>query len=314
MRHRQFFRTIQRLALTATVAAHILSAAGPPAPYLVLWLKTSPGDLRIQSLAAKPTAPLSPNAPGLLLTLEPGSWKVGNATAAQEAVRTLARHARLAGWRWGLDLALPDVKIPADVRAAEAATVEDLWPGLGEILRDAKETDLVTIAFSSREGFDPKVRAYLLRKVAAGARAATSHARLVLAAGPLATGAHLPADVRGLLSEENTAYVDFVGVTPLARPAPGEVRVAVDEMAFGKPALVDLGATMATPAALLAAGARLAAENAPFVVTSPPWSPSQDAILERFARLIDGDFGPDSEILQVMRQLVSVLIQCAVRQ
>ena len=116
--------------------------------------------------------------------------------------------AHRAGWRWGLELELPDVTIPADVRAAEAATVEDLWPGLGGILREAKETDLVTIEFPHsgtpgfleigrpREGtFDPKARAYLLRKVAAGARAAAPQARIVLAAGPIAAGELAPRDV-----------------------------------------------------------------------------------------------------------------------
>jgi hypothetical protein len=134
--------------------------------------------------------------------------------------------------------------------------------------------------------------------VAAGARATAPHARLVLAAGPLARGELLPGEVRRLLSEENTAYVDFVGVTPVASPVRGEVRAAIDDVAFGKPALVDLDSSpVRSPAALLAEGARLSAENAPFVVASPSWSPSRDVVLERFARLLDGDFGPDSRAL-----------------
>ena len=281
--------------------------AASPAPILSPWLKIVPGGARIGRLAAKAAAALSPNAPGLLLALDPSGWKAGNA-AAREAVRALAADAHRAGWRWGLDLELTDVTIPADVRAAEAATVEDLWPGLGEILGDAKEADLVTIEFPTgifpgieevrrpREGlFDPKARAYLLRKVAAGARAAAPHARLVLAAGPLARGELFPADVRKLLSEENTAYFDFLGVTPLASPRPGEVRVAIDDIAFGKPAFVDLDSSaVRSPAALLAAAARLAPENAPFVAATAAWPPAGDAALERFARLLDGDFGPDS--------------------
>ncbi|HEX5854327.1 MAG TPA: hypothetical protein VFZ57_01800, partial [Thermoanaerobaculia bacterium] len=307
MRRGQFLRTILRLALPATLAAHALSAAGPPAPYLAPWLKATPGDARIQSLAAKAATPLAPNAPGLLLKLEPRSWAAGNA-GPRDAIRMLARDAHRAGWRWGLALELPDVAVPSDPRAAEAATVEDLWPGLGEILKEAAATDLVTIGFPPgvvpgsheigrpQEGtFDPKARAYLLRKVAAGARAAAPRARLVLAAGPLARGEHFPADVRILLSEENTAYVDFVGVTPVASPVPGDVRAAIDDVAFGKPALVDLDSSgVRSPAALLAAGARLATENAPFAVASPSWRPTEDVVLERFARLLDGDFGPDS--------------------
>ena len=101
--------------------------------------------------------------------------------------------------------------------------------------------------------------------------------------------------MKQLFSEENAAYVDFVGVTPLARPAPGEVRVAVDDLSFGKPALVDLDSSgVRSPAALLAAAARLAPENVPFVVATPAWPPAEDAAFERFARLLDGDFGPDS--------------------
>ena len=142
---------------------------------------------------------------------------------------------------------------------------------------------------------DPKARSYLLRKAAAGARAAAPQARIVFAAGPVAQGGLAPRDVKQLFSEENAAYVDFVGVTPFARPAPGEVRVAVDDMSFGKPALVDLDLSdVRSPGALLAAAARLAPENVPFVVASPAWPPAEDAALERFARLLDGDFGPDS--------------------
>ncbi len=274
---------------------------------LSAWLKIVPGAARIGRLTSLAAAPLSPNAPGLLLKLDSEGWKPGNA-AARDAVRALAREAHRRGWRWGLSLELPDVTIPADVRAAEAATVEELWPGLGEILRVAKDADLVAIDFQytrvpgihdfghPQEGtFDPKARAYLLRKVAAGARAAAPQARLVLAAGPLARGELFPADVRKLLSEENTAYFDFVGATPLASPKPGEVRVAIDDVAFGKPALVDLDSSgVRSPADLLAAAARLAPENVPFVVASPAWDPSRDAALERLARLLDGDFGPDS--------------------
>jgi hypothetical protein len=296
-----------QLLLIAVLALSDLARAASPAPTLSPWLKIVPGDPRIGRLAARSSAPLSPNAPGLLLKLDPDGWKAGNA-AAREAVRALAKDAHRTGWRWGLVLELPDVTIPADVRAAEAATVEDLWPGLGEILRGAKDPDLVTIEFPTgifpgihelgrpRGGmFDPKARAYLLRKVAAGARAAAPQARLVLAAGPLARGELFPADVRKLLSEETTAYVDFLGATPLASPRPGEVRLAIDDVAFGKPALVDLDSSdVRSPADLLAAAARVAPENVPLVVASPAWDPSKDAAFERFARLLDGDFGTDS--------------------
>ena len=268
--------------------------AATPRPYVAPWLAVVPADSRIARLASRPPAPLSPNAPGLLLKIDAASW-AGGRGASLAAARSLAEHAHGAGWRWGLSLALPDAAVPADVRAAETATVEDLWPGPGEILREAKSADLVTIAFAAPEGADPKARAYLLRKVFAGARAAAPQARLVFAAGPLAHGELLPRDVRSLLSEENTAYVDFLGVTPVAPPRPGEVRVAIDDVAFGKPAFVDLEHfSVPSPGALLAAAARLAPENIPFVVASPAWPPGDDAALERFAGVVAGDFGPDA--------------------
>ncbi|HSB64206.1 MAG TPA: hypothetical protein VLJ18_08570 [Thermoanaerobaculia bacterium] len=307
MRRGRTFSFLFRFLPIAAMALPNPVRAAAPSPALAPWLKIFPGDARVGRLAALPAAPLSPNAPGLLLKLGPEGWRAGN-TAARDAVRSLATNAHRKGWRWGLDLELPDAKIPVDVRAAEAATVEDLWPGLGGIFRDAKETDLVTIGFPDtriagihdfgrpQQGtFDPKARSYLLRKAAAGTRAAAPHARIVFAAGPVAHGELAPRDVKQLFSEENAAYVDFVGVTPLAGPAPGQIRVAVDDMSFGKPALVDLEFSGATsPGALLAAAARLAPENVPFVVATPAWDPSKDAALERFARLLDGDFGIDS--------------------
>jgi hypothetical protein len=306
MRRRLLSFFLWLLPLAATTAPPSPADASAPTPALSPWLKIAPGDARIGRLAGKPATPLSPNAPALLLELDPKAWGT-ETSASRDAIRALAKDAHRAGWRWGLALELPDVTIPPDVRAAESATVEDLWPGLGEILREAKATDLVTIGFASAHlpgihevgwseeaRFDPKARSYLLRKASAGVRAAAPHVRIAFAAGPVAHGELAPRDVKQLFSEENAAYVDIVGVTPLARPAPGEIRVVVDDMVFGKPALVDFGATMATPAALLAAGARLAAENASFVVASPSWSPSQDVVFERFAGLLDGDFGLDS--------------------
>jgi hypothetical protein len=306
MRRRLLSFFLWLLPLAATTAPPGPADASAPTPALSPWLKIAPGDARIGRLAGKPATPFSPNAPALLLELDPKAWGT-ETSASRDAIRALAKDAHRAGWRWGLALELPDVTIPPDVRAAESATVEDLWPGLGEILREAKATDLVTIGFASAHlpgihevgwseeaRFDPKARSYLLRKASAGVRAAAPHVRIAFAAGPVAHGELAPRDVKQLFSEENAAYVDIVGVTPLARPAPGEIRVVVDDMVFGKPALVDFGATMATPAALLAAGARLAAENASFVVASPSWSPSQDVVFERFAGLLDGDFGLDS--------------------
>jgi hypothetical protein len=172
--------------------------------------------------------------------------------------------------------------------------VDELWPGLGEILKDARDADLVTIGFEARDRFDEKARSYLLRKGSSGVRAAAPHAWITFAAGPVAHGALAPREVKELFSEENAAYFDFVGMTPSVRPAPGEIRRAIDDLAFGKPALVDFGGSNASPGALLSAGARLAAENVPFILARPVWGPSGDAALEGVARLLDGDFGRDS--------------------
>src|SRR5664280_2722588 len=241
LRGRAFSLLLRLLPIAVATALPDPVRAASPGPTLSPWLKIVPGDARIGSLAAKAAAPLSPNAPGLLLKLDPPGWNAGNA-AAREAVRALAVDAHRAGWRWGLDLELPDVTIPADVRAAESATVENLWPGLGEIFRDAKETDLVTIEFPQtivpgipeagrpREGaFDPKARAYLLRKVASGARAAAPHARLVLAAGPLARRELLPGGV-----------VLIPGTAPAGGVASGAFSLTLDETAYASADVFEL--------------------------------------------------------------------------
>lgn len=271
--------------------------AATPRPYVAPWLAVAPGDPRIDRIAALPVAAHSPNAPGLLLRIDAASG-AGSRAASLAAAHSLAEHAHGAGWRWGLALALPDAAVPADVRAAEAATVDDLWPGLGEILREAKNTDLVTIALTvgqpQKGTVDPKARAYLLRKVAAGARAAVPHARIAFAAVPGAPPELISAGARLLLSEENTAYLDLIAIASGERTSPAEIRAAIDDVAFGKPGLVDLDSSVRSPGALLAAAARFAPENVPFVVASPAWPAAEDATLERFARVVAGDFGPDT--------------------
>ena len=287
--------TLRRIlaALLGLFLSPAARAAAPPA-YVAPWLAVAPGDPRIARIAALPVAAQSPNAPGLLLKIDPASWASGRAASLASA-RELAAHAHGAGWRWGLALALPDAGVPADVRAAEAATVADLWPGLDEALKEAMTADLVTLTFAAPAGGDPKARAYLLRKVAAGVRAAAPKARIAFASSPGAQAELLSAEARLLLSEENTAYLDLVGLAVKAGVAATEVRKAVDEAAFGKPALVDLDSSgVRSAGALLAASARLAPENVPFVVASPAWPAAEDSTLERFAHLVSGDFGPDT--------------------
>jgi hypothetical protein len=290
----------QRRAAPALIGFLLASAAraATPHPYVAPWLSIEPGDPRIARIGALPPASLSVNAPGLLLKLGAPGWLAGRA-ASVTAERELAGHAHAAGWRWGVGLNLPDAAVPIDVRAAEAATVEDLWPGLGEILREAKTADLVTISFAAPAGADPKARAYFLRKVSSGARAASPQARIVFAASSGAPPDLLSAEARLLLSEENTAYLDMVAVTGNAQTIPADVRKAIDAAAFGKPACVVLDGSVRSPGALLAAAARFAPENIPFVVTAPAWPPAEDAALERFAGLLAGDFGPDTRTAAV---------------
>jgi hypothetical protein len=276
-----------------------VSYAATPRPYVAPWLAIEPGDARIVRIAGLPLGSHSPNAPGLLLRLGAPGW-TGGRTASVAAERELADHAHSAGWRWGLELDLPDAAVPADVRAAESATVEDLWPGLGEILRGARTADLVVIALSQSAAGDAKERAYFLRKCASGARAAAPQARIVFKALSGAAGDLVSAEDRLLLSEENAAYLDMIAVTGNAQTIPADVRRDVDAAAFGKPALVDLGGSVRTPGALLAAAARLAQENVPFVVAAPSWPAAEDATLERFAGLVAGDFGRDARLATVL--------------
>ncbi len=268
--------------------------AAAPGAYAAPWLVVLPGDPRIDRVATRPPAPRSPNAPGLLIRLDPTA-KAEARAAALKSVRSLAANAERSGWRWGLGLDLPDAAVPGDVRAAEAATVEELWLGLGEILNEGKNADLVTIAIAAPVSGDPKARTYLLRKAAAGARAAAPGARIAFMAAADEPGILVTRDDRALLSEENTAYLDFIGVAANATTRPDELRRVIDAVAFGKPGLVRLeDPALATPGELLAAAVRLAPGNLPFVVASPSWPPAGDAALERFARVAAADFGPDS--------------------
>lgn len=294
---RPYNRRVSLRPILAALLGLFLSPAAraaTPRPYVAPWLAVVPADSRIARLASRPPAPLSPNAPGLLLKIDAAAW-AGGRGASLAAARDLAEHAHRAGWRWGLALALPDAAVAPDARAAEAATVDDLWPGLGEILREAKNTDLVTIIFAAPAGGDQKARSYLLRKAAAGARAAAPQARIVFAAFPGAPPELISAEARLLLSEENMAYLDLIAIASGERTPAAEIRAAIDDVAFGKPALVELDSSgVLSPGALLAAAARLAPENVPFVVVSPAWPPADDAALERFAGVVAGDFGPDA--------------------
>ncbi len=280
-------------AALAGVLTAQLAAAAAPRPYAVPWLEIAPGDARIARVAKLALAPRSANAPGLLLALDAKSLGEAREKALGSA-RELAEHAHGAGWRWGLKLALPDVAVPSDVRAAESATVQDLWPGLGEILKEARTADLVVIGFAQPATGDAKARSYFLRKVSSGARAAAPDARIAFAASPGAGGEVLASADRNLLSEENTAYLDFVAIAGHEGVSASAVRAAVDAAAFGKPVLVDLASSPRSPAELLAATLRFAPRNVPFVSAKPSWPADGDAAFERYACALAGDFGADT--------------------
>jgi hypothetical protein len=287
------FRALRGLLILSSLAA----AAPAPRPYLAPWLKVTPGDARIVSLQSAPAASLSPNAPGLLLEINPEGW-AGSRPAALEAIRLLARDARRSGWRWGMALLLPEAPVPLDARAAEAATIGSLYPGLDALVGEASGADLVTLTLETTPALDSKARSFLLRKTAAGVRAAAPSAQVAFVLGRLPAAGLFGSDVKDLLSEESAAYLDLVGVRPSssAAPATGQIRLAVDDVAFGKPAFVDLdaGPPAPDPRQLLAAAARVAPEAVPFTAMTPSWDPSKDAVLSRLARLLDGDFGNDT--------------------
>ena len=273
------------------------ASAADPRPYLAPWLAVAPGDPRIARLAALPAAVLSPNAPGLLLKID--ASLVGGRLARRSLARG-ARQPRRTRARRGLALGPCARRCPTSPsRPILGPPKARPWTICGRELarfsKGAEDADLVTIAFAAPADGDPKARAYLLRKAAAGARAAAPRARIAFAASPT----HGPE--RHLCRDPSPSFRRKRGLSRhdrrrrSRRSAPAAIRKAIDDVAFGKPGLVDLGSSAVTsPGALLAAAARLAPENVPFVVASPAWPPAEDAALERFARIVAGDFGPDS--------------------
>ena len=191
-------------------------------------------------------------------------------------------------------------------------SVEDLWPGLGEILGDAKEADLVTIGFPPeiapgvhevgrpQEGtFDPKARSYLLRKAAArGARGSTPARGSSSRPVPVATWrARCRDDVQQSPFRRKRGLCRFRRRDPSRdaepRRSPGRGR---RRCRSESPVLVDLDSSGVRSPAATASPPPPASRRRTSRSSSrrPRGPPSEDAALERFARLLDGDFGPDS--------------------
>jgi len=267
------------------------AAAPAAAPFVGPWIDIGPGDPRIAALGAAPPAPLSPNAPGLLLDVPSASF---GDTAAAESARALVAGARRAGWRAGLSVDLPDTEVPREPRAAEVATPDTLYPGLGGLLSAATGADLFVLGFPSLEVEDLPARRFLLRKIAAAIRASNPSARIALAFHRTAESALFPPVARALLRDDVAAYVDLIGLhAPEAAPDPGEFRRAADALGPGWPLLL-VGPSCPDAAALLDIAARCAPEAIPAVAAPVSAPGDQDALLLRFGRLLDGDFGADT--------------------
>ncbi len=274
------------------------AASGPPPPFVGTWIVVGPRDPQIGALGGAAPAPLSPNAPGLLLDVPPETFED---PAARDSARTLVACARPAGWRAGLAVDLPDAEVPTDPRAAETATPETLYPGLGRLLAAAKGADLFVLGFPKLEEEDIPARRFILRKVAAAIRAENPETRIALVFHRTPGASIFPAVTRALVRDDVAAYVDMIGLhAPEAAPAPEELKEAAAGLGVTRPLLV-----VAPPAVgaadLLDLAARFAPAGVP-VVAAPLRGPvGEDELLRRFAALLSGDFGSDSRPLAATR-------------
>jgi hypothetical protein len=96
------------------------------------------------------------------------------------------------------------------------------------------------------------------------------------------------------LLHDVAAYVDLVGLhAPATAPSPEELRSAADALGITAPLLL-VAPPRRDAAALLDLAARFAPRRVP-VVAAPVEGPGAgDALLLRFGRLLDGDFGADA--------------------
>lgn len=275
-------RRASRAALLPLLAGLVAGArpirAEEPRPYLAPFVRVAPGDPRIEALAALPASKPGTNSPGLLLEAD-----TAGGPAAVAAARALAAGASRAGRRAGILVRVAETKVPESGFVAEGVTAETLYPGLGALLAAARGADLFVLDLSSSPAGE-RAATFVLRRLASEIRAANPSARLALVAGPTERA-------RALLTEENAAYVDVLSF----RASPGEtgesLRAAADGLVLGKPVLALLP-DAADAGTLLAEAVRLAPGGVAFAAAAIP-AGSDDALLDRAARLLDGDYSRD---------------------
>ena len=239
------------------------------------------------SSASLPT-PGSPARPGLLL--EVPHLSLGE-VSAEAAARSVVASAHAAGWRAGLSVELHDEPEPVAGPAADAATAESLFPGLGSLLAAARGADLFVLSFPELTE-DPRPYRWVIRKVAAEIRGANPSSRIAVLFPASPASPHFPAQASSILNEEVAAYVDLLGLRfPGAPPAASELREAADRIALGRPLLVRSGNAL-TVSSLLALASSLSPTGRPFVAAE--LAPDEGlAPLASLAGLLAGDFGPD---------------------
>jgi hypothetical protein len=271
-------------------------------PYLAPWIVLPDSGAAFSAwgtLAAMPPGKMTPNSEGVLFDVPAGSGKPILEAFDPEAPRWVAplvSSAHAAGLRAGIAVSLPDVPVPADPRAAEAATAGTLFPGgLGTALFAARGADLFELHFPDLANL--QARSFVLKKLAAELRAQNPAATIAVTFTAIGD-ALFPPDAEKLLANGNAAYVDMVGLRmpPLARaPDPAALRAASDALALGRPLLVRTAGVQGVDALLAIAG-REAPAGAPFVAASLATAPTAEdfAVLARLGALLSGDFGDDT--------------------
>src|SRR5258706_1505902 len=164
-------------------------------PYLAPWIVLPYSGAALSAwgtLVAMSPGKLTPNSGGVLFDVPAGSGKPVVEASDPESPRWVAplvASAHAAGLRAGIAVSLPDVPVPADPRAAEAATAGTLFPdGLRTALFDARGADLFELHFPDLANL--QARSFVLKKLAAELRAQHPAATIAVtfaagAGGPL---------------------------------------------------------------------------------------------------------------------------------
>lgn len=276
-------------SLGLLAAATPLAAQEPLRPYLAPWISVAPGDARLAALAALPEGPVCVNSPGLLLEVPHES--LGD-PAVEAAARALVIAARRAGWRSGLSVELHGEPEPVEGRAAEAATAETIFPGLGRLLEAGREADLFVLSFPELSG-DARSYRFVISKVAARIHAENPRSRIAPLFFTPAGGEGFPAQAAAILTDDVLAYLDLIGIAPgTVLPALDRLRQGAGEGIAARSLLVRAG-PQAGPDALLALAGRLAPQDVPFVAAPLTPAQSDDETFTRLGRLLTGEFGHD---------------------